>query len=136
MSYDFVRNAAFALSIVPFKSILAGQMKLQCPQPSQRFACNFLQVSKSSLSNACLTRIGLKCRQQDRMHAPHRIQSVTLTAVNCLAFGSFGVIFSVLGFIFPTLSNSGEVKFIMTNARIEPPKKFMYVWISTVNTPK
>jgi hypothetical protein len=24
----------------------------------------------------------------------------------------------------------------MTNARIEPPKKLMYVWISTVNTPK
>jgi hypothetical protein len=32
------RNAAFVLSIVLFRSILAGQTKLQFPQPSQRFA--------------------------------------------------------------------------------------------------
>src|SRR4030067_1929716 len=121
-----LRKALLALSILPFKSILAGQMKLECPQPSQRFACNFLQVSKSSLSNACLTRIGLKCRQQDRMHAPQRIQSVTLTAVNCLAFGSFGVIFSVLGFNFPTRSRHGAVNLISTNARIEPPIKLLH----------
>ena len=38
MSYFIVRSAPFALSMVFLRSILAGQMKVQCPQPSQRFA--------------------------------------------------------------------------------------------------
>jgi hypothetical protein len=61
------------------------------------------------------------------MHAPHLMHSYVFTAVCCMALGSFGSFVSVMGFSLPTLSSHGEVKFMITSARIEPPKKFMYV---------
>jgi hypothetical protein len=38
VSAYFLRNSAFDLSMLLLRSILAGQTKTQCPQPSQRSA--------------------------------------------------------------------------------------------------
>ena len=126
-SFQFfaTRKEAFALRVNPFKSILAGQTKLQFPQPSQRSACNAFKVSFFPLSKASFINIGLRLWQQITMHAPQRIHSLVLIVSNALAFGSFFSIFSSVGFSNPVLSSIGEVKFIITKARIEPPRKFM-----------
>jgi hypothetical protein len=63
-SFQFfaTRKEAFALRVTPFKSILAGQTKLQFPQPSQRSACNSFKVSFFPLSKASFINIGLSAR--------------------------------------------------------------------------
>jgi hypothetical protein len=59
------------------------------------------------------------------------------TEVCCIGFGNLGSKDSVVGFSLPALSRNGETKFIITSARIDPPKNpFMYVTISTESTPK
>jgi len=126
-SFQFfaTRKEAFALRVNPLKSILAGQTKLQFPQPSQRSARNAFKVSVFPLSKVSFINIGLRLWQQIIMHAPQRIQAVVLTVSNVFPFGSFFSIFSSVGFCIPTLSSKGEVKFMITSASIEPPRKFI-----------
>lgn len=120
-----MRKEVLALRVEPFKSNLAGQTKLQFPHPSHRSARNFFNVSVFPLSKASFIRIGLKLWQHMTMHAPQRMQEVVLTVSNVFPSGSFFSNFSSVGFCIPTLSSKGEVKFIMTSASIEPPRKFM-----------
>lgn len=86
-------------------------------------------MSKSCLSKACLMSMGLRLWQQTRIQAPHLMQaySLTFSAGNCLALGSFGSFFSVRGLSLPIWSSFGTVRFMMTSASMEPPKKFMPV---------
>jgi hypothetical protein len=48
---------------------------------------------------------------------------LTFSGANAWALGSLGSLDSVVGFILPILSSAGEVKFMITSATIDPPKK-------------
>ena len=131
-SREFLGNYCFvtfslAARIAPFRSILAGQTKEQVPHCWQYSTPSFFTRAQFPLSAASLIdTVGILPEQTSR-HLPHLIHSVTLTSENFLAFGSLAqTVLSVLALGTPTRSSNGHVTFIMTNAKMDPPKKPMY----------